>query len=33
MASRAFDENDELTDQRVAARAEALVNELMTIRR
>lgn len=33
MASRAFDENDELTDQRVAARAEALANELLTIKR
>lgn len=33
MASRAFDENNELTDQRVAARAEALVGELLSIRR
>jgi NAD(P)H-dependent FMN reductase len=33
MASKAFNQDGELADERVAARADALVKELMTIRR
>lgn len=33
MATTAFNENGELSDTRVAARADAMVNELLTVRR